>query len=996
MTFLAAPRPRWFSIAAGRPFLEDLARGVAQAMAPMGPEALSKALILTPTRRAGRDLAAAFLAVSGTGAVLLPQLRALGDLDEGEPPFEPGDLALDLPPAIAPARRRFELARLAADHQAALGRSLDAAGALDLADALAAFLDSVQIEEAEPLGRLDDLAPAELARHWQVSADFLRLALAEWPRRLQAMGLVDVGERRVVLLRRLAERWRETAPDEVVIAAGSTGSAPAVADLLAVVAELPNGAVVLPGLDLSLAEAAWLELNDQHPQAGLSRLLMRAGVGRSGVRPWTAEGAGRSRWRRRLVNEALRPAEFTADWLEQIKALRDEGAREGVDPLAEGLEGLALIAARTEEEAATAAALLLREALETPGRTAALVTPDQALARRVSARLTRWGVSADSSAGAPLSQYPIAGLIGLMARAALDPFDPVTLLGIAKHRYVRFGLGELALGRARRSLELALRGPRPRSWAEAAERIKAADAAALLTALQTAAEALHAPFAAGPASPRQAAIALAETMESLAPDAAGDAGGLWSGLAGETAAALIAALIGESDGLPTVTPAGFVELVGQLVEREVVRGGGASHPRLRILGAIEARLVHADRLILAGLEEGVWPQGAPIDPFLSRPMRHALGLPPPERRIGLAAHDFAQGASAPEVVLIHAERRQGAPAVASRWLWRLETLVKGAGLALPGRPDILALARDLDAPQGFRPAPRPRPRPPVETRPRELPVTGVERWLRDPYAIYARYILRLRPLDRPGEPVEALARGVAVHAAFERFAREHPGELGDGAEAAFAAILIDCLREAGVTEARLARESALAFNAAPWVVGFERRRRDGAELFVEQSGAHPFEAPGGRFTVTARADRIELRGAIADVLDFKTGQAPSAKQVQSGLSPQLTLTAAILAKGGFADVGPAEPGRLVYVRVSGGRIPGREEVRAVPPESADLAARALDGLKRRVAAFDQQVTPYVAWAAPQFMGQWGGDYDHLARLWEWGVIGGDGEADAVA
>jgi ATP-dependent helicase/nuclease subunit B len=331
--------------------------------------------------------------------------------------------------------------------------------------------------------------------------------------------------------------------------------------------------------------------------------------------------------------------------------------------------------------------------------------------------------------------------------------------------------------------------------------------------------------------------------------------------------------------------------------------------------------------------------------------------------------------------------------VASRWLWRLETLVKGAGLVLPSRPDVLAHARALDAADRFAPAGRPRPTPPVADRPRRLPVTGVERWIRDPYAIYARYILRLYPLDRPGEPVEALARGVAVHAAFERFAREHPGELDDSAEDTFAAILIECLADAGVPRPRLAREHALAVNVAPWVVAFERRRRPAARLLIEQSGGLGFDAPGGRFTVTAKADRIELRGALADVLDFKTGTPPTTKQVESGLAPQLTLTAAILSRGGFAEIGPAEPGQLAYIRVSGGRIPGREETRAEPPESADFAERALAGLKKRVAAFDEVETPYLAWATPQFMGKWGGDYDHLGRLWEWAVIGGDEEGE---
>jgi len=991
MSFLAAPSPRWFSIPAGRPFLQDLARGLIDAMAPLGPDALSTALVLAPTRRAGRDLAEAFLSVSSEQAVLLPQVRALGDLDEGEPPFESGDLALDLPPAIGAQRRRFELARLVAEHAATLGRGLDAGGALDLADALAAFLDSVQIEEASPLEKLDTLAPGDLAAHWQVSADFLRLALGEWPVRLAALGMMDVAERRVALLRGLAQRWRAAPPEQVILAAGSTGSAPAVGDLLAVIAGLPRGCVVLPGLDADLADSAWAEVNDQHPQGGLKRLLTKAGVERGDVGLWGQPTGARARWRRRLINESLRPPDRTADWLDQIGALRAEGDRDGVDPIAEGLEGLSLITARNEDEAASAIALMLRETLETPGATAALVTPDSALSRRVSARLTRWGVSADSSAGAPLASYPTATLIALMARLAQDPMDPVTQLAIAKHRLARFGLDDAGLADGRRRLELALRGARLSDWADIAAKLTSDNALAMLDKLQLAADLLAAPFEDGGASPAAAARALGEAMETLAAGPTGSLGDLWGGLGGEAAGGVIAALIGESEGLPPVTRSGFVELVEGLLAREVVRGGGATHPRLRILGAIEARLIQADLLILAGLEEGVWPQGAAVDPFLSRPMRAELGLPPPERRIGLAAHDFAQGASAPKVVLVHSERRGGAPAVASRWLWRLETLAKGAGLVLPARPEILALARALDDPDEFLPAPRPRPTPPLAARPRELPVTGVEQWVRDPYATYARYILRLRPMERPGEPVEARARGTAVHAAFERFARDYPGELGDDAQDAFSNILMDALREAGIPEARLARERALAINVAPWVIAFERRRRAGARLLIEQKGTHTFDTPAGTFTVTARADRIELRGDVGDVLDFKTGSAPSAKQVQQGLAPQLTLTAAILRAGGFADIGPIEPGQLLYVRVSGGRIPGKEEARGAPPESGILAAAALAGLKRRAAAFDDPKTGYIAWAMPQFIGRHGGDYDHLSRYWEWGVIAGEDE-----
>jgi ATP-dependent helicase/nuclease subunit B len=526
------------------------------------------------------------------------------------------------------------------------------------------------------------------------------------------------------------------------------------------------------------------------------------------------------------------------------------------------------------------------------------------------------------------------------------------------------------------------------------ERLEALDnAGRLWGALAEALDLARAPFAGDPVPPAEAARALAQALERLAEGLEpGDLGALWAGAAGEAAVELFSALMEDSPGLPLVTARQFGDLIEGLLAGQMVRTGGANHPRLRILGAIEARLVRADRLILAGLEEGVWPAPAPIDPFLSRPMRETAGLPPPERRIGLSAHDFAQAASAPEVVLLNTERRGGAPAVASRWLWRLTTLAKGAGIALPTRPEVLDWARALDAPLAPAPAnlktaTRPRPTPPVSVRPRELPVTGVERWIRDPYAIYARYILNLRPLERPDEPVEARARGTAIHAAFERFAREHGGALTEDHGPLFTDILLEELFRAGVSESRMTRERALARNVAPWVLALEGRRRPGARLLIEQQGRHGFAAPAGAFTVTAKADRIELRAATGDILDFKTGMAPSRKQVESGLSPQLTLTAAILHHGGFAEAGQAHPRELVYVRVSGGRTPGQEEVRAGDGESLDLALRALDGLRRRVERFDEEATPYTAWAAPQFIDEYGGDYDHLARLWEWHVIG---------
>lgn len=1002
----AGPGPRWFNIPAHRPFVHDLARGLHEALAPLGPEALSQATVLTPTRRGARALADAFLAAGGGRALLPPQIRPLGDLDAGEPPFEPGDLAARLPAAIDPLRRRLELTRLVKTHEGLLSRSLDASAALELADALGGFLDSLQIEEVEASGALAGLVDAELAEHWQVSRAFLETALAAWPERLAALGVVDTSQRRVALLRALAEQWSLRPPQGVLVAAGSTGTAPATADLLAVIAEAPQGCVVLPGLDESLASAAWEQVDEQHPQGALSRLLARAGLAREAVEIWPASAAFQSqgRWRRRVINEALRPAQATADWLNVIGNLRAEGARDGVDPIAEGLAGLSVVTARSEEEAATVAALLLRETLESPEATGALVAPDQNLARRVALKLARWGVIPDSSVGTPLMACPAGVLAGLVARLAAEPLNPVLMLGVLKHPLTRLGESREALEARLIDLERhGLRGPRPADWAALTRRLnekvtdeaRRAGAAGLITALRAALTPLTDMSDASPAAERARALALA--LESLAADGAGASGRLWGGAGGEALSQLLAGLMAEAGALPPVTPKGFADLLVRLMGDETVRVGGATHPRLRILGAIEARLVRADRLVVAGLEEGVWPQGAPLDPFLSRPMRERLGLPPPERRVGLAAHDFAQAACAPHVVLLHSERREGQPTVKSRWLWRLETLARGADLTLPGRPDLLDWARALDAAPDYEPIGRPAPCPPVADRPTQFAVTRIESLTRDPYAVWARDILKLYRLERPDEPVEARARGTAIHEAFETFAKRHPKALPPEPAREFAALYLEALVAAGAPPESLAREQALAQEAAAWVVALEAERRaDGRDIHVEAGGQITVRAGLRDFTLTAKADRIETGpDGYAHILDYKTGQAPSKKMVETGFSPQLTLTAAIVARGGFKDVPARPPGDLVYLQVTGRRPAGKVEIRgAAGPESHDAAEQALAGALRLLAQFDEPERAYLSRTAPQFVHDYAGDYAHLARVFEWSTSGEDGEGEA--
>ena len=994
--FLAGSR--WFHIPAHRPFVLDLAQGLYDALSTEGPEALARAIVLVPTRRGARALTEAFLQVSGGRAILPPQIRPLGDLEEGEPPFEPGDLVLDLPPAISPLRRQFELIGLVKAHEARLSRTLDAVAAFEMADALGGFLDSLQIEEADQTGDLDHIVTGDLAEHWQVSRDFLQATLRAWPRRLEALGMSDISARRIALLRKLADAWRDHPPPAILIAAGSTGTAPATADLLTVIANAPRGVVILPGLDGELAASAWIEVDEQHPQGAMKRLLARAGLDRNKVALWPAshELSSWGRWRRRLINEALRPPVATADWLGVIESLRDEGKSEGLDPIVEGFRGLSLVSAQSQDEAATVAALLLREVLELPGKTAALVAPDQGLARRVTAKLLTWGIVPDASMGMALAASACGRLVEHLSRLMADPLDPVRWLAVLKHPLARFGMLPEDLARQVAILERdGLRGPRPASWAALSARLSAkvrdpVDGQQILTLADQ-----MAGLVSGCDSDVvvDRARALTEALEVLTADPSGSTGELWADQAGEALAALFSGLIDEAMPVPPTSARGFADLLGRLMARQAVKPGPATHPRLRILGAIEARLIHADRLILSGLEEGIWPQGAPADPFLSRPMRKALGLPPPERRVGLSAHDFAQAACAPQVILLHSERHGDAPAVKSRWLWRLETLARGAEVQLPGRSDVLHWARQLDAAPGYAPQKRPAPRPPVADRPRALAVTRIEALTRDPYAVWARDILKLYPMARPDEVIEARARGTAIHAAFERFVLAHPVALPPEAAEIFAGLYLEALVEAGVPHEALARESALARQASLWVAELEAARRaDGRRLHVELKGELTLAAPAGPFVLSARADRIEVStDGHGHILDYKTGKAPSKKHVETGFSPQLTLTAAILAAGGFPALGPLKPGDLTYLEVTGRKPAGKVEVRATSGEDASqAAAEALEGLTRLVARFDDPAEPYLSRTAPQFVKLYPGDYDHLARVFEWSTSGDEG------
>lgn len=997
--------PRVFTLPPSARFLDALAVQL-WAVAGGDPLALADIQVFLPTRRAARALTEALALRSPSGpALIAPSIRPLGDLDADEKPFEPAGPALSAPPAVSEARRLFELARLVEAKMLAEGRARDPAAALAAARELARVIDELETAEIADLSGLDADIRARLPEHLQRAASFLDIVTTHWPARLAELGAADEAARRAGLLRMLAAQWEANPPPGPVIAAGSTGTAPATAALLRVIARLPQGAVILPGLDRDLDDGAWSHIDDQHPQAQLKRLLRDLGVARADVAdlPGAAEGPA-ARPRRRLIAQALLPAEASGGMLEGVRAI---AAAQGMAPgefAKTALDGLTLIEARSEEEEALACALAVRNALEGEG-TVMLVTPDTALAARVSARLSRWDIEAQSSAGRPLAETPPASFLWLLLELAREPDSTLALCALWKHPLCALGRTRPRLRTEAAEIERrSLRGPRPTDLRAAVtgdkypDETRRARLLALIDDTRAALAPLLALAGARPAPER--ARALAESAEAFArtPDQEG-AARVWAGEGGEGAADLLRELMAEGGALPPLDAHDFARLFAEAMQGRAVRPRAGEHPRLRILGPLEARLQSADLVILAGLNEGVWPRVHAGEPFLSREMRRGVGLDAPERRIGQAAHDFAQGAGAPRLILSRARRRDGAPAVASRFLWRLKTLAAGAldlpvDAAIPEDP-ALALARALDHVPAAeaRPAPPPAPRPPLAARPRRASATSLRLWVRDPYSVYAKDVLRLEALDPVDAPPGAAERGTAIHDALESC---FDALAKDGAQEALAELTAHgerALSACGLAPEQLAFALPRFRRAARWLVTEEQKRRAAGWVPIAREIKRKWviEMPGGPFTIIAKADRLDLRGVESAIIDYKTGSAPSPNEVKAGFDLQMPVQAAMARLGLFDPLLAAAPASLLYLKLGGGVTPG-EQAELTDKDwdgdrYADLAVRVVTQL---VAFFDDPANPYLSQPRAKYVNDYG-DYDHLARRGEWAQAGGGEE-----
>lgn len=977
-----ASRPRVWSIAAHRGFADALVAG----LIPRYREdrfGLARLTLLLPSQRAIRTVTEAFIRASGQG-LLLPRMAVVGDLDLDEtlgPLLDPIGAGLDIPEAVDPVWRLLRLAQIL--RQVLGDEAPGAAALLRQARGLAQGMDRLLVEGIHPEQLLDEAVvgiASDLSVHWIENTRIFASVFAIWQAELDALGRIDAPERRNRLLDHAAQTWRTRPPSHPVIAAGVTSASPAVAKLLRTVADMPDGGVILPDLDLALDADVWEALGSAggpdgavfdrgdvvtHPQYHLKLLLNRMGIARGEVQPWHRAGLSPAPPERsRAISNLFLPPEASAAWV----SLEAKDRR---------LSGVRVMEAAHPEEEAQAIAVLVREALAEPERRVAVITPDRSLAARIVAHLGRWNIIADDTAGRPLPQTAAGRVLLQLAEVVAERVAPVALVALLGHPLVQAGDKRPAWLERVRQLDLVLRGPRPGpglpATRQAVEKFEKRFPG--LTDWWSGVEDLLFPLVSlEGALPLDAAlVALADAGEALC------GAGMWAQADGRCLSQFVERWREAAGNAPSMVDcADLPALLRDAMDEISVRPPYGGHPRLAIYGLLEARMSRADLVICGGLTEGTWPGNPAPDPLLAPPILRALGIPGADFRIGLSAHDLAAALGAPEVVLSFAHRDATGPAIPSRFLLRIQAML-GEQLRTETRAIELAKALGDAAPA---PAyPRPEPMPTAEQRRVPIAVTALDRLRGDPYQFYASAILNLRSLDPIDADPTPAWKGTAVHDVLKAWhdAGGMPGELVPLAERMFDEMSAHPFMRT-MWKPRL-------INALHWIEEeTDRLNGEGREvLSVEQKG----EIVVDGIRIHGRADRIDkLADGSLGLVDYKTGIPPSGKMVEQGFALQLGLLG-LIARGGGIDGVAGVPTRFEYWSLGRNKERGFGYMKSPVKENArqsgilleDFLIKTEDFLREAIARWLLGDEPFTARLNPDLPGY--SDYDQLMRLDEW-------------
>ncbi len=898
--FEPSDMPRVFALPPGADFPRYLVEGIRARFAGQRPDAIAKATVVVNTARMARRVHALF---DEGPATLLPRIQLLGEFANAA--------TAHLPAATPAIRQRFELIQLVSrllEQQPDLAAR---SSVYDLADSLAGLFDEMA-GEGVPVDVIEALDVSDQSGHWARAQSFFGIA-RHFLENLDSAPGQEARQRRAI--EAIVQSWEDTPPQHPIVLAGSTGSRGTMQLLMQAVATLPQGAVVLPGYDFDMPTETWDHLSDglqseDHPQYRFRALVSDLGMSPQDVQLWhncTAPSATRNK----LVSLALRPAPVTDQWLSEGPNLGD---------LSTATKDITLVEATTQREEALTIAARLRKAAD-EGLTCALITPDRMLTRQVTAALDRWDIVPDDSAGQPLQLSPPGRFLRHTAALLHQKLTSEALLTLLKHPLTHSGENRGDHLRFSRDLELWTRrngvtypeAEKLQAWA-AARNEEMSAWMAWVTACFCAAERSKVDMAAL----LNDHLALSE---KIAQGPGEGSGGLWDQAAGRSASRLVAEVKDHAQVVGPIAPSDYADLFGALLSRAEVRDRDEGHPNILIWGTLEARVQGADLVILGGLNEGSWPEAPSPDPWLNRKLRHDAGLLLPERRIGLSAHDFQQAIGAPEVWITRSVRSDEAETVPSRWVNRLVNLL--SGLPDQNGPDALedmksrgdtwlSYVRAMETVPMVPAAPRPSPTPPPEARPRQLSVTEIKRLIRDPYAIYAKHVLRLRPLDPLMRTPDALLRGIIVHEILETLIKTSVADQTPVTRDQISAISETVLAQnVPWATARALWQARLDRVADHIVHGEEKRRARGEPLAFEIRAEGTIPELG--FRLTAKADRVDRTETGALILyDYKTG-APPSKDEQTYFDKQLLLEAAMAEQGGFKDIDPSDVADAIYI-----------------------------------------------------------------------------------
>ena len=1010
------------------------------------PYFISSTTIYMPTKRSAEGLAGALKSQKKNKSLFLPKIVSIGDITDAENIFtvessiEKIFSEKNLKREISPLIRRLILTKLINSWARRIESSLSdkntdliptefrsslpiveessfsvaktIGDALTLADSLGHLIDTLVIYK-KTWQDVHALLPQELSdTYWGISKDFLQIAAEAWPAYCHKEGVIDAAERRDLIISTEADRLLKEFPQTPIIIAGTTGSMPSTSKLICAISKLPFGSVVLPGLDQNLDRESWEILSQDknryncasHPQTILSKLIRQIGIDRDDIVE-LSEPNDTLKFREVFLSECMRPHETTYLW-----SNIDRGQKNS--EISEGLKGVSYIEADNERDETLAISLMLRSALEIPGRTAALITPDRSLAKRVNSELIRWDIYSDDSAGTPLHKSPLGTLASLLVSALVDRFSPVSLLALLNHCEVRLGLTKEILRRGISTIDLAL----SRRIIKSNDIDGIRDAFNLLSEkgnedlfgnpirhltlddwnyaniVLKKLELIYEPFHKLNTSEVKYFFNLIEPSLNLILASPIDPYEVTK-ISGSTEMSELFTSIRSLPDLGLTSSIGsFVTFFEQLMAGYTVPNHSASHTRVKILGLLEARLLHFDLIILGGLDEGIWPPETRSDPFLNRPWREELGIPTPERRIGQTAHDFISALGAREVVITRSLKRDGSPMIASRFIQRMIAVAgKETFKPLSDRGEaILNFARKLDEVESNQEVSRPEPIPPSHLLPKRLSVTEVELLRRDPYSIYAKHVLKLEYLEKIGYQIGSRERGNIFHLILSRFSEKWPTTLPEDALNKFLMIGEEVL---ALYHYQLSLEpfwAARLRETGRWYLRWEELRRQlfTAPLAVERRGTLLIQLPrGGDFTLSGQVDRIEFveKGKF-NIVDFKTGKVPSQRQVRSGFSPQLTLEAAMLKRNAFNGLSGIRTHGLVYVKIGGNGGGEEKPIRDIkdPFDADEVVERHFSEFIKLVDEHWNGSRPFYSRPHPQFTTDFG-RYDHLARVQEWSL-----------